>query len=151
MQHQRETTFLIDRIRETKLAVSIPLLITIIGSTYYTGSLVREHVIAWHDENYPRRHEVILLAQATRLEDEVNKTGAKVDKMAVTLQSMQISAAISAAAALQSELDRHERQRDDSASWHRQRDSLKRRLASAIAYRDCLLDDGRNCDSLRGW
>ena len=159
MEDSRETkTLLIDRLKDMRLAVSIPLLITIIGTTYYTGALATGWYEDWHDVRYPRREEVILAAQATRIEEQIaglqqsyDATDGKVNQVAAAVTSLQISAAIGAVGALHSELDRHERNAEDSEMWHKERDRLNRQLEMATAYRDCLLEERPNCERLRGF
>lgn len=80
-----------------------------------------------------------------------NETQRKVDEVSAQISSLQVSAAIAAVAALQNELDRHERNVEDSESWRRERDRLRRQIEQAKEYRQCLIDQRRNCDLLRGW
>lgn len=80
-----------------------------------------------------------------------NETQHKVDELSTQISSLQVSAAIAAVAALQTELDRHERNPEDSESWRRERDRLRRQVEQAKEYRQCLIDQKTNCDLLRGW
>lgn len=141
----------IDRLREMKLSVSIPLIVVIVGATYSGGV----HVSAWY-EQYHRglaRAEAtaIMLAKTENLEKNVEETQTAVAELKGQVSSLQVSAAIAAVAALQTELDRHERNPEESASWNKERDRLKRQIEQAKEYRQCLIDGGRNCELLRGW
>lgn len=112
---------------------------------YHTDLNIRtlQPIMAKHTNDVEGR---INVAQHTA--DETNR---KVDELAVKVDSLQISAAISAIAALNDELDRHERNQEDSVAWRKERNRLKRQIEQAKEYRECLINDRRNCELLRGW
>lgn len=112
---------------------------------YHTDHVVRTvtPIIAKHTNDVEGRIDT---AQHT-----VNETQRAVKDLQEQVASLQVSAAIAAVAALQTELDRHERNSENSESWRRERDRLKRQIEQAKEYRHCLIEQRRNCDLLRGW
>ena len=113
--------------------------------SYHTELNIRtlQPIMAQHTKDVEGRIDI---AQQTATE-----TQHKVEELSYQLSSLQVSAAIAAVAALQTELDRHERNPEDSESWRRERDRLRRQVEQAKEYRQCLIEQRRNCDLLRGW
>jgi len=104
-------------------------------------------VLAQHTKETEGR---IVKAQKT-----AEETQAAVKELKKQVDSLQVSASIAAVAALQTELERHERSPEESLSWRRERDRLNRQVGQAKEYRQCLINNGHsndnNCELLRGW
>lgn len=112
---------------------------------YHTDHVIKTvtPIIAKHTNEVEGRIDT---AQKT-----VNETQRSVNELQKQVSSLQVSASIAAVAALQTELDRHERNPESSESWRRERDRLNRQIEQAKEYRHCLIEQGRSCDLLRGW
>lgn len=88
--------------------------------------------------------------------DEIVAIQEELTTVSTKVSSLQVSSAIAAVAALQAELDRHERNPEDTNSWYKERSRLNRQIELSKEYRQCLInqaptDKSANCEALRGW
>jgi len=151
-------TVVLDKVKNTRISVSVALLIMMLIGTYWGGIEANRQYVDWHDGRYAKKSEVLTLAQADKIEaqigvalDESEKNGEKLDMVADQLDGLKISSAITAVASLRQELERHERYPENTELWEKERSRLTAQITTAIEYRDCLIEGRHNCDLYRGW
>lgn len=126
------------------------------------GFLIHTGNVSYHDARYVRRTEAILVEQAavrdaemdarmSVAENAVAENSSTIKEVNKKLAYIEIQSAVSMVRAFQEEYDAHMRRPEDTQEWLRERDSKKRRLEAATKFRDCLMNEGMNCDHLRGW
>lgn len=97
------------------------------------------------------QHTIDVESRFDATQKTATEVQAQVTQLTRQVSSLQVSAAIAAVSALQTELDRHERNPESSELWGKELARLNRQIEQAKEYRQCLIDQRRNCEELRGW
>jgi hypothetical protein len=158
MEKESPGALVLDKVKNTRISVSVTLLVTILVGTYLGMVEGNRVYVSWHDQHVTAVAVPLIAAQTNLLSQQITETQStatatalKLDEVSRQIDGLQISAAINTVSAFQAELDRHERKPQNSESWLTERDRLKRQLERATEYRNCLMAAGENCDELRAF
>lgn len=136
-------------------AVSLTNLVAIV-TLFGAGAVLHDRV---YDGRYALASDVMTVAQATQIQRKVDdleastrqsetSTNKKLDELTMQVSSIKVQSAVTVVSSLQQEYDRHLRNEKPTLEWREERDRLKRQLQKATEYRNCLLEERRNCDHL---
>lgn len=159
-EKKRAPIWSIDRVKETRLVISIPLLLALTVGVYQAGSLANAEYIHWHDTRYAKRSEIMTLAQAQEVKklaeanrdtlvENATKLGAVEDTVVLMRSEQKAYFAIETAREVRKDLDAVEAKPANTNEWRTHRDKLRRQLVEAVEYRDCVLAGKPSCDILR--
>ena len=166
MNENKSPIFSFDRLRQTRLSISVSLLITSIVSVYMAGSVANGLYVDWHDARYAKRSEILTLAQADEIKKEIFEVTERarenrqvLDANAITLNEtssnvaamrsdMSLYFAIQTVRAQQNDLDSRIR-RGNLPNDQADIEKLRHELQDAERYRDCLIQQKNNCEMLR--
>lgn len=134
--------------------VGIGTILTIVGLSFPANKAY----VDWHNERYPLRSEVITIADAQTIKETgeqalqtANSASQKLDMVNIQLAAIRVQGAVTAASALQSELDALEARPESGHEYRQKVSQLRRRVEQAVAYRDCLWENRVNCEAIRGY
>jgi len=103
----------------------------------------------WHEEfGNARWAAKVEFAQA---QTNMASNAAKLDRIALAVDAIQVQTAITVESDFQRQLDRHMSEQRNSAEWVNERNRLAQQVRRATEYKQCLIDQKPNCDQLRGW
>ena len=107
--------------------------------------------VGWHDDRYPLRSEVMLIAELTDLQ----QTAQDAQDVGIS-NSAKLDFLIKAEAAkivreIQLEIALHNTSKDDSALWRRNLVEMEGRLNRAQDYKECVVEEKHDCDAERIW
>lgn len=120
----------------TLVSAAIPWLI------YYESKL---------DDRYVQKAAIYTVAQADNRFAKKEDVDPRMNQIDQNLDFLVKSAAVQAVDRIKGELDAHQFYNDGSQLWIRQENEIKRRLANAEEYKNCLFNGGNNCDASRVW
>lgn len=107
--------------------------------------------VEWHDERYAKRQEVLLIAEATQIREEVKETRIAQMENTNKLDFLVRAEAAKTVLAIKQEIALHKAANDNSILWSRELMNLEARLSRAEAYKECLIAEQANCDAERIW
>jgi len=107
--------------------------------------------VNWHDGRYARKNEVLMLAEANQLQAQLAHTTQAQKDNASKLDFLVKAEAAKTVIAIRQEIASHESSKDGSQLWYRELSDLQTRLQRAENYKQCVIDEGTNCDAERIW
>lgn len=123
--------------------------------------------VAWHDTHndgryltfqqadslYPRKEEVIVLAEAESIKQNIATTTKIAEESAEKIDFLVKSEAVKTIVTIKQELSIHRSMDDGSILWKKELNDIETRLENAIVYRDCLFANSStsNCDASKVW
>jgi hypothetical protein len=150
---------LIDKIKETRISISIAALFSVIVGLWYGGAFANAQYVHWHDTRYAKRTEIITIAQAQEIRNELFATNElasdnsdKLDRVAEAQMQLSQDFSTYAASSLVSQaatdLRNHLTTRpnaSDQGQWDEDKARLEQRLKTAEEYRMCVIEGKTNC------
>ena len=105
--------------------------------------------VNWHDVRYPRRSEIVYLADAKDLQSRIEHAHQTSEANAVKLDFLVKKAARDEIRQLKQDIANHKENEIDSALWRRQLIQLQNNLEGAENYFNCIQAQPNNCESER--
>ena len=107
--------------------------------------------VKWHDGRYAMRSEVLMLADASQLKQQVAATTIAQQDNSNKLDFLVRAEAAKTVIAIRQEIALHKASNDGSQLWRRELSDLETRLQRAENYKQCVINGQTNCDAERIW
>jgi hypothetical protein len=110
---------------------------------------VNQSYVQWHDVRYPRRTEVLLLAEAQTMQKKADHAHDMAEANSAKLDFLVLKAARDEIRQLRRDIQAHKENNDNSVLWRKQLIQLENDLEGSINYFNCLEAKRPNCESVR--
>ena len=110
---------------------------------------VNQSYVQWHDIRYPRRTEVLLLAEAQVMQRKADHAHDMAEANSTKLDFLVLKAARDEVRQLRRDIQNHKENNDGSVLWRRQLVQLENDLEGAQNYFNCLEAKRSNCESVK--
>lgn len=107
--------------------------------------------VSWHDARYAMKNEVLMLAEATQMQAQVDLTREAQKSNTDKLDFLVKAEAAKTVIAIRQEIALHKASNDGSQLWHRELADMESRLQRAENYKQCVINGMTNCDAERIW
>ena len=150
---------IIDELKKQKITISIGFLAAIITALWYGGVFASNYSMTWHDARYAKKTDIITIAQANEITNELEQTnnlasGNEKKLIEISVAQNQLSqdfntyAASSLVSQAVTDLRNHlttQAEHTNENQWNEDKARLEERVETAKEYRKCVIDGKKNC------